>query len=163
MNISHLRVLHLANGLSIEQITSYSHEFVENFPQDYIDFLTKANGCYLYSNYFDKETYNGFNYRGMVGVNAILHFGYDAFYDTLGIGDPYDIFHIFREVESSLPKFYLPIAYCEGGNYVFLNLKTARIYFQDHEKMDLGEIGLVELATTFSEFIQRIKFNDPLN
>jgi hypothetical protein len=99
----------------------------------------------------------------VVGVNSILHFGYDAFYDTFGVGDSDDTLETRNRMRIDLPLHYLPIAHCEGGNYVFMDLRNSKVYFEDHEKLDLGELGLVLLANSFSEFISRIKFEEPLN
>jgi hypothetical protein len=56
MNFSHFRFIHQGLGLTRERVQSLSDLHLYPFPKDYCDFLTQMNGCYLYSNFFDKDT-----------------------------------------------------------------------------------------------------------
>lgn len=108
-----------------------------SLPQDFINFITENNGCYI----------NPHCYY----VNNRLE-SINNFYDVC---EAYE----FRDLE--LPDYFIPIARDAGGNQSCINMSNddyGKIYFIDHEIEDRFEL----ISNSFSDFLSLLIDNPEL-
>src|SRR5688572_15909649 len=98
---------------SQEQIVALERQLGEALHPDYLDFLSHDDGAKPESNIFDVGTTNHSGVNGFIPVQEIVS--------------------EMARIEN-LPLRSFPVAWAEGGNYVFINQEErGAVFFWDHE------------------------------
>ena len=105
-------------------------------PTAFLDFVREHDGAKPDINIFKVGNGNECGVNGFIPVREIL---------------------VARAHMGDLPSTTFPIAWAEGGNYVYIDVATAgAVYFWDHEQPTR-----LELAPDFSAFIDQLEPFDP--
>jgi hypothetical protein len=121
-------------------------------PADYVAFLAKSNG----------GTADGYHFqlkRTKRYVNTFLS-------TRVSKRGPCAMTAVLQNCEGLIPSDSLPIAFADGANLILLRTKPRR-YGQVDMKIDAEtregspESGVVKLARTFSEFLERLQYTNP--
>lgn len=126
----------LTKGLAAAQndLTALQQELGEALPSEFIEFVARYDGAEPETNIFKiGATTNESGINGFIPVKEIA-----------------------REMPriENLPARSFPVAWAEGGNYVFINLAAGgAVFFWDHERPD----NIVRLANSFRPFLELLE------
>lgn len=114
-------------------IETLERTFGRALPKSYLEFVRKHDGAEPENNIFKIE-------------GALESGGISRFIPIREIPDE-------RVYVENIPFSAFPIAWAEGGNYIFIDVASASIYFWDHEVPDPP----VQVATDFDFFIEMLE------
>ncbi len=125
----------LINGRTASQneIAELQRALGEKLPAEFIEFAALNDGAEPETNIFRIEATNNSGVNGFIPVREIAD----------------EISRI-----ENLPAKSFPIAWAEGGNYVFVNLAASRaVFFWDHERPETT----FRLAGNFRSFLELLE------
>lgn len=114
MKIEIQKIQETPTQIEIDQLESFTNF---SLPKDYVNFISN-NGIVRFSE-------NNHSVKDHVSVEFLFSFGKDE----------NSIESVLSIFDDRLPKDFLPIASCTGGNMLLIN-KKGNIYFWDHEYED---------------------------
>lgn len=130
--------LKLTNGRSARpaNIEKLEREIGEALPSSFLEFIRQHDGA-------EPET----NICKIRGTNDL---GFNGFIPVREIPDE-------RANIENLPSTGFPVAWAEGGNYVFVDAASGAVYFWDHEQ----PTPPVQIASDFAAFVEMLEPFDP--
>jgi len=118
---------------SQEEIAALQGKLGEPLPSDYTEFVGRNDGAEPENNIFR--------------IGATNDSGINAFIPVDEVADE------MQRIEN-LPGRSFPVAWAEGGNYVFVNLAAGgAVFFWDHESPE----SIVRLADNFLSFLELLE------
>ncbi len=117
-------------------IQEVEREMGRALPSAFLEFVGQYDGAEPETNVFKIGDTNKSGVNGFIPVRDILD-------ERVSI--------------ENLPSTALPVAWAEGGNYVFIDVASRAVYFWDHEQ----PIPPVRIASDFAAFIEMLEPFDP--
>lgn len=118
-------------------VEGLEREIGRRLPEDFLEFVNEHDGAEPETNIFTIDGVNESGVNGFIPLREVL---------------------AERKHIENLPTTAFPIAWAEGGNYVFLDVAAGgAILFRDHEQ----PTPLVQLAPNFKAFIDKLDVFDP--
>jgi hypothetical protein len=117
------------------------------------------------------------SYRGLLIENGAATFDENVsqtddrvsvlYFLGLSSKDESSLFEITRTYEERFPKGYLPVACCEGGNFLLIKLADSSVWFWDHEEEaqednSSGIEACTRLSSSLDDFLLSLKKPEPI-
>jgi hypothetical protein len=113
-------------------IADFEQKFGESLPPDFLVFLQENDGSEPETNIFKIGTANESGVNGFIPIKEIAE--------------------EMQKIEN-LPTRSFPVAWAEGGNYVYINQAlNGAVFFWDHELPD----NLIRLSDSFFSFLESL-------
>lgn len=128
-------MIEFINGeiIDIELVRRLESDLHVIFPKDYIEFITKNNGAYVFPNAFKLDG----------RVESINNF--------------HDIKEVSKFIDERIPEKVIPIARDAGDNQICLDLRDASalsVLFWDYEDETMDDNALSFISYTFTDFLK---------
>ncbi len=120
----------------LSEIEKLESEIGRALPHSFLEFIRQYDGAEPETNIFKIGNVNESGVKGFIPVREVSEER--------------------RNIEN-LPLASFPIAWAEGGNYVFIDALSGSVYFWDHEQ----PVPPVQMASDFAAFIEMLEPFDP--